>query len=74
MNHPKMKWTYCGLDSHKDSHTAVFLDCFFEKIGAINFGNCPGEFAGFLKEAQKYKVKGTKIAFGMEDVSAYGRV
>ena len=73
MIHPKMKWTYCGLDSHKDSHTAVFLDCFFEKLGELNFGNCPGEFAGFLREAQKYKVKGTKIAFGFEDVSAYGR-
>ena len=68
-----MKWSYVGIDSHKDTHTAVFLDCFFGKTGEIAFGNVPSEFDAFLKEAQKYKVVGTDFAFGLEDVSAYGR-
>lgn len=73
MLHPKMKYTYIGIDSHKDTHCAVVLNCFFEKQGEITFGNASGEFESFLKEVQKFKLKGTKPAFGLEDVSAYGR-
>jgi transposase len=73
MIHPKMKWSYVGVDSHKETHHAVFLDCFFTKLGEITFNNIPGEFEAFLKEAGKYKAPGTKFAFGLEDVSAYGR-
>jgi transposase len=73
MMHPRMKWTYVGCDSHKDTHTMVFLDCFFGKIGEITFNNIPGEFEKFLQDAQKFKVQGTAFAFGMEDFSAYGR-
>jgi transposase len=68
-----MKWTYVGIDSHKDTHTAVFIDCFFGKIGEITFNNIPSEFENFLKEAQKFRVHGTAFAFGLEDFSAYGR-
>ena len=73
MLHPKMKYIYVGIDSHKDTHCAVALNCFFEKLGEITFGNAPNEFEGFLMEVQKFKLKGTKPAFGLEDVSAYGR-
>ena len=72
-HHPKMKYTYVGVDSHKDSHTAVFLDCFFEKLGEITVSSVPSDFDDFLKQAQKFRSKGTKVAFGFEDVSAYGR-
>ena len=71
--HPKMKWTYVGIDSHKETHCAVFLDCFFGKIGEITFNNVPSEFDAFLKDAQKFKIGGTNFAFGLEDTSAYGR-
>ena len=73
MNHPKMKYTYIGIDSHKDTHCAVLLNCFFEKLGEITFINAPSEFEHFLEQVQKLKLKGTKPAFGLEDVSAYGR-
>jgi len=73
MKHEKMKWTYVGLDSHKDSHTAVLLDCFYDKLGEITLKNLPSEFVKFLAEAEKLKMDGTQLLFGMEDVSAYGR-
>ena len=73
MIHPKMQYTYVGIDSHKDTHTAVFLDCFFEKLGEITFENLPSKFAGFLDFAQKYQTEGTVFLFGLEDTSAYGR-
>ena len=73
MVHPKMQYTYVGVDSHKDTHTAVFLDCFFEKLGEIVIENLPSKFEAFLIEAGKLKMEGTTLFFGLEDVSAYGR-
>jgi transposase len=74
MNHPKMKYTYVGIDSHKETHTAVFIDCFFDKLGEITFNNLPSAFDSFLSGAEKYALEGTTLLFGMEDVSAYGRM
>ena len=61
MNHPKMRYTYVGVDSHKDTHTAVFLDCFFEKLGEVSFDNLPDRFGGFLESAQKFQAEGNVI-------------
>jgi len=74
MTHPKMQYTYVGIDSHKATHTAVFLDCFFEKKGEITFENLPSAFPKFLKKAEKLKLPGTTLLFGLEDVSMYGRL
>ena len=73
MIHPKMQYTYVGIDSHKDTHTAVFLDCFFEKLGEISFSNLPSKFPAFLNDALKLQADGTTLLFGLEDVSMYGR-
>jgi len=73
MIHRKMRYTYVGVDSHKETHCAVFLDCFFEKLGEITFENLPSKFGGFLELAQKYKSEGTVFLFGLEDISSYGR-
>jgi len=73
MTHPKMRFTYVGIDSHKATHTAVFLDCFFEKLGEITFGNLPVDFEHFLTNAQKFLIDGTAFMFGLEDCSMYGR-
>jgi len=69
-----MQYTYVGIDSHKDTHTAVFLDCFFEKLGELSFDNLPSQFDDFLTRAQPFRVDGTMFLFGLEDVSAYGRM
>ena len=73
MTHPKMRHTYVGIDSHKDTHTAVFLDCFFEKLGELSFENLPSKFDNFLQSTQKFRMEGTTFIFGLEDVSCYGR-
>ena len=73
MLHPKMKYIYAGVDSHKGSHTIVFLNCFYEKLGEMTISSVPSEFGHFLKEAQKFCLPNTKLAFGFEDVSAFGR-
>ena len=73
MKHPKMQYTYVGVDSHKDTHTAVFMDCFFEKLGEITFQNLPSVFGDFFIEAERFLMDGTVFLFGLEDTSAYGR-
>jgi len=73
MIHPKMQYTYVGIDSHKDTHTAVFIDCFFEKLGEITFSTMPSKFPAFLDDALKLRRDGTTLLFGLEDVSMYGR-
>ena len=73
MKHPKMQYTYVGVDSHKATHTAVFLDCFFEKLGEITFNNLPSEFCEFLSNASEFRIDGTEFLFGLEDVNSYGR-
>ena len=73
MNHPKMKYTYVGIDSHKETHTAIFMDCFFEKLGEITFENAPSEFDSFLSNALTFQQDGTELLFGLEDTTAYGR-
>jgi len=73
MHHPKMRFTYVGVDSHKDTHTAVFLDCFFDKLGEIVFDNLPSEFPAFLDDAEKLKQDGTELLFGLEDTGEFGR-
>ena len=73
MIHPKMQYTYVGIDSHKDTHTAVFMDCFFEKLGEMTFANLPSTFDAFFTQAQQFRAGGTVFLFGMEDTSSYGR-
>ena len=73
MIHPKMKHVYVGVDSHKETHCAVVLNCFYEKLGEISFQNAPAVFPEFISSIQKYKPKGTTFIFGLEDISAYGR-
>ena len=74
MQHPKMKWTYAGVDSHRDSHTIVFLDCFHDKLGELSVSNTTSGFQAFFKKAQKFCLPNTTIAWGFEDTSMYGRM
>ena len=71
--HPKMTRTYAGVDSHRDSHTIVILNCFHERLGEIRIGSAPSEFSKFIKRAKKYLQPDTTWTFGFEDTSAYGR-
>jgi len=74
MTHPKMFYTYVGIDSHKETHTAVFINCFFEKLGEITFRNFPSAFETFLERAQALRPEGTTLMFGMEDCASFGRI
>jgi len=71
--HPKMKWTYVGADSHKSTHTFVFLDCFYTKLGELVVSSTPSDFEAFYQDALKLLQPNTEFVFAFEDISNYGR-
>ena len=72
MKYEKMKYTFIGIDSHKDSHYAIALDCFCERLGAVEIRNTPSSFESFVEKLNKFKVEDTTLKFGFEDTSEYG--
>ncbi|SDM78259.1 Transposase [Dendrosporobacter quercicolus] len=63
---------YCGIDTHKHTHTAKVVDCWLNPLGEITFENRPGKFDSFLKKIKI--ISGSLIPiFGLEDTKGYGR-
>lgn len=57
---------------HKDTHTAVIIDCWTKKLGEITFENKPSRFDRFLKDVKT--LSGNLIpVFGLENTGSYGR-
>jgi transposase len=67
------KYIYIGLDLHKFQHTAVILDCWFEKLGEMTFQNKPSIFPSLLEYVNRYLTEDLTPVFGLEDVGGYGR-
>ena len=42
----KEDFIYVGIDLHKETHTAVMIDCYNNKLGEITFPNCKFRFIG----------------------------
>lgn len=68
----KMNHTYIGLDLHKNTHTAVAMNCFSKVSMTMEIENKPSEFDRLVK-AVKAKHKGKTLIFGLEDVGGNGR-
>jgi transposase len=68
-----MRYLYVGIDIHKRTHYASFINCFFEKLGEVQFQNKKPDFQKLISEAKKYLQEGQEILFGLEDVSGNGR-
>ena len=64
---------FVGVDVHKDTHTAVGLSPFGEKIFEMTIGNEPEDFISLI---EKTKVESEKTGlvpyFGLEDVHSWG--
>ena len=64
---------FVGVDVHKDTHTAVGLTPFGEKVFEMTIGN---EAADFISLVEKTKVEAEKAglvpSFGLEDVHSWG--
>ena len=45
---------YVGIDLHKETHTAVMLDCWNQKLGEITFENKPSEFHKLTRKVSRF--------------------
>ena len=43
---------FIGIDMHKDTHTAVVMDCRTNKIGEITFANRPSAYDKFMADVK----------------------
>jgi len=64
---------FVGIDVHKDTHTAVGLTPFGEKVFEMVIGN---EAEDFISLVEKTKVEATRVglapSFGLEDIHSWG--
>ena len=45
---------YVGIDLHNETHTAVMLDCWNQKLGEITFENKPSEFHKLTRKVSRF--------------------
>ena len=64
---------YVGIDLHKETHTAVILDCWNNKLGEITFANTPAEFPKLVRKVMKYCTGNKEPVYGLENAYGYGR-
>lgn len=67
----KQKCLYVGIDVHKDTHTAVGVSPFGEKLFEIVVGNYKNDFENLIKKVGEEKGNLSPF-FGLEDVRGYG--
>jgi transposase len=73
MNVRKEDLIYVGIDLHKETHTAVILDCWNNKLGEITFANTPAEFPKLVRKVKKYCTENKQAVYGLENAYGYGR-
>ncbi|WP_420886642.1 IS110 family transposase [Candidatus Galacturonibacter soehngenii] len=69
----KEQYIYVGIDLHKESHTAVILNCWNEKLGEITIANKPSEFHKLVTKVEKYCKEEKTPVYGLENAYGYGR-
>ena len=69
----RSKTLFVGIDVHKDTHTAVALSPFGEKIFEMKIGNEVVDFMSLIGKAQEEANRvGLVPSFGLEDVHSWG--
>ena len=63
----KEDYVYVGIDLHKETHTAVIIDCYNNKLGEITFANRPADFPKLVNKVKKSNTDGKAVVYG------YGR-
>ena len=64
---------YVGIDLHKETHTAVMLDCWNHKLGEITFENKPAQFHKLTRKVSRFVTEEKTAVYGLENAYGYGR-
>ena len=69
----KEDFIYVGIDLHKETHTAVMIDCYNNKLGEITFPNRPADFPKLVTKVKKCNTDAKEVVYGLENACGYGR-
>lgn len=69
----KEDFIYVGIDLHKETHTAVMIDCYNNKLGEITFANRPADFPKLVSKVKKSNTDSKAVVYGLENAYGYGR-
>lgn len=69
----KQNFIYVGIDLHKETHTAVMIDCYNQKLGEITFPNRPADFPKLVTKVKKCNTDAKEVVYGLENAYGYGR-
>lgn len=70
----RAKTLFVGVDVHKDTHTAVGLSPFGEKLFELTIGNYPQNFEELVEKVSKTaKTANLSPRIGLEDCQGFGR-
>ena len=69
----KEDFIYVGIDLHKETHTAVVIDCYNNKLGEITFANRPADFPKLVNKVKKSNTDSKTVVYGLENAYGYGR-
>lgn len=64
---------YVEIDLHKETHTAVMLDCWNQKLGEITIENKPAQFHKLTRKVSRYVTEEKTPVYGLENAYGYGR-
>jgi transposase len=68
------KLLYVGIDVHKQSHTAVLVNCWNEHLKTITIENKPSEFNKLLQKVQRVAMRlELQPVYGLENAYGHGR-
>lgn len=66
-------YLFVGIDTHKNQHTAVVINCFHQKLGAVQTPNNPNKFNEFIQDLKSFVSNQETLLFGLEDTKGLGR-
>lgn len=69
----KEDFFFVGIDLHKETHTAVIIHCYNNKLGEITFLNRPADFPKLVTKVKKCNTDGKEVVYGLENAYGYGR-
>jgi len=70
--HPKMKYIYVGVDTHKHRHTASVINCFNETLDTITIANDKKGYGALFNMVNKHTTNEVTAIYGLEDTKHLG--
>lgn len=66
------KFLFVGVDTHKNQHTAVVINCFHKSLGYAQTINAPDSFDKFIAKLNSLSHNDETLVFGLEDTQGLG--